>query len=236
MLPEERAIAMRVLGIMETVCVDFTREFAKVSAEDFCRRLLCQWLRAKVVCVGIDFRFGFERQGDQQVLKSLGHELGFRTRFVDELQFEGERVSSSRIRNLLAAGNVEQSATLLGAPYRLRGTVIRGRGEWRRLGFPTANLQVDERKMTPKAGVYATRCRLGDVERLSVTNIGFRPTFGGGSALGIETHVPDFRRTIYGATMEIDFYARLRDEQAFGSVGELKAAIARDIERARQLR
>ena len=217
----------------------FTPEFASLSAEDFLQQVIRDRVGASEVFVGHDFHFGKGRSGSADTLEQLGPTLGLKVTIVPQVDSGGERISSTRIRRLLSEGNVEVAADCLGRPYAILASVVRGDGRGRELGFPTANL-LPENEISPAPGVYATMVRLHDgtapsEQRLpSVTNIGTRPTFGSGS-MTIETHILDFDRDLYAATLSLEFHARIRPEERFSGPEALRQQIAADAIRARDL-
>jgi len=220
------------LGIDRLVALAFDREVAALSPEAFAREVLEAALGAHHVVVGESFRFGQARQGDARSLEALGARHGFDVQVVPPVLQGGRPVSSSRVREALAAGDVAEAAALLGRPYALDGRVVRGDGRGRTLGIPTANLAAED-QLLPAHGVYAGRCRVADGGwRAAVVNVGERPTFGG-AGLVVEAHLLDFAGDLYGASLRIALVARLRGEQRFASAAELVSRIREDIAAAR---
>jgi riboflavin kinase / FMN adenylyltransferase len=219
-------------GIDVGFCLSFTPEFAAITAEDFVRRILIGRIGIREIVVGYDYSFGAGRKGDIALLRTLGSEIGFEVHVLDPITIDGMLVSSTSVRNLVRAGDLDRAARLLGRSYQIRGTVITGHGRGGRLlGVPTANLEpMDE--LVPKEGVYAVLVRINGRAYHGVTNIGNNPTFGD-REVSVETHLLDFSGDLVGKTIRIDFLERLRDEKVFGGFEELKEQIARDIERAR---
>ncbi len=219
-------------GIDVVFCLPFTREFAAVTAEDFVRRILIERIGIREIVVGYDYSFGAGRKGDIALLRKLGKEVGFEVHVLDPIAIDGMLVSSTSIRDLVRAGDLDRAARLLGRDYQICGRVISGHGRGGRLlGVPTANLEpVDE--LVPKEGVYAVLVRIDGRTHHGVTNIGNNPTFGDRD-VSVETHLLDFSGDLVGKTIRIDFLERLRDEKAFGGFEELKEQIDRDIQRAR---
>lgn len=216
------------LGVDELVVVPFDERFAQQEAAEFIDRVLVQTLGAVHVSVGANFRFGHAARGHAQQLQE---DPRFDTRVVPLVEIDGEPVSSSRIRALIAEGEVEDAARLLGAPFRMRGEVVPGDRRGRKLGFPTANTMPDPALACPAHGVYA--CRVG--ERLAAVNVGVRPTFGADLHPLVEAFLLDFDGDLYGQRLTIEFIARLRGEQRFESVEELIEQMHRDVERTREL-
>ena len=230
---EERVRLIRGLGVELVVALTFTPELSRLSAREFVM-LLKKHLRVRALVIGPDFALGRGREGDGTALKALGEELGFSVEVVSPHLSQGAVVSSTAVRAALARGDVREVGALLGRPFVLSGPVSRGEERGRGLGFPTANLVPGPEQALPADGVYATRALLGDEAYQSVTNIGIRPTFGGGQRL-IETHLLDFEGELYGRALTVELVERLRGEMKFQGPDELKAQIARDIARAREI-
>lgn len=233
--PERRCELMAEEGIEQVLILPFTRELAQLSPEEFVSRLLVGRLGARAVLVGDNFRFGHRHAGDVRILADLGRRLGFETEIVPAVRCRGRVVSSSGIRELLQAGCVSLAARLLQHPYGLEGEVVSGRGVGSKQTVPTLNLATLA-ELIPARGVYVTRTRDLDGGRQwnSITNIGYRPTFGRSDELSIETfllHPPagDSPRHI-----EVEFLWRVRDERKFASPEELKAQILKDVDVARR--
>jgi len=220
-----------VLGIEQTIVVRFTKQFSTISAEHFLRDVVMDRLHAREVYLGKGFAFGHNREGNIELLKRLGDELGFVAGEVPEVRLRGHRVSSSKIRDLLARGQVNLARRMLGRPYGVEGRVERGSERGHTLGFPTANLHPHNR-VIPRHGVYVTGTLIGGQWRRSVTNIGLRPTFGAASEPSVETFVLNWDGDLYGDVVRVRFLYRLRDERRFSSVDELKEQISRDVTRA----
>lgn len=231
---EERVRLLRELGIDRVLPLSFTPELSQLRAREFVE-LLERHLRVRRIVVGPDFALGRGREGDAERLRSIGEELGFSVEVAQPVVSEGEVVSSTAIRFALSQGDMMKVTRFLGRHFALAGEVVRGDERGRTLGFPTANLVPDLEQALPPDGVYTTRAALNGRSYLGVTNIGVRPTFGGGGRL-VETHLLDFEyRELYGSGLRIELVERLRGEVRFASVDELKAQMARDVERARAL-
>ena len=216
------------LGVEELIVISFDDEFSTIAPEDFCSRILVEALGAESVSVGENFRFGSKARGDPQMLASREE---FQTRVVPLVEVDGEVVSSSRVRSLVAAGEVEAATRCLDAPFLLEGTVVEGDGRGRKLGFPTANIVPSDDLVHPGHGVYAA---FAD-GRPAAVNVGVRPTFETGRGLLVEAHLIDFDGELYGRTLRIAFINRLRGERRFPGVEELIAQMYRDVEVAREL-
>lgn len=238
---EQRLDLLRDLGVDVTLLVPFTRAFAALSAAEFCRDVLVGGLNADELFVGHDFRMGRDRAGEDE-LTACGRGLGFRVIRVGAVLFRDEPVSSTRIRNALAHGDLDLANALLGRPYSVRGPVVHGAGRGGPLlGFPTANVEV-EGLMMPRPAVYATSARLltggSNADMPSVTSFGRNPTFqatGGGAELTLETYLLDFSADIYGETLEISFLKTLRAERKFAGPEELVRQLRADVEERRKL-
>lgn len=229
---ERRQQLLRAQGADDVVVHEFTMELAGWSPERFVRELLASRLEARAVVVGKNFRFGHKRAGDFQTLEDLGRTLGFEAVAADVAGDAAGPFSSTRIRDAIAAGEVGRAAELLTRPHRLTGIVEHGDARGRTIGFPTANLgHVPE--MLPAFGVYAVHVQRGAATHQGVMNVGKRPTVDGIS-LRVEAHLLDFDGDLYGETLAVDLVARLRGEQKFSGLDELKAQIAKDAEGARK--
>jgi riboflavin kinase/FMN adenylyltransferase len=216
------------LSVDELVVIPFDHEFSTIPAEDFCERILIETLGAERVSVGENFRFGAKAKGDPAMLAARTE---FESRIVPLVEVEGEIVSSTRIRSLVAAGEVEAATLCLGAPFLLEGTVVEGDGRGRTLGFPTANLVPSDDLVCPGHGVYAAFAN----GRPAAVNVGVRPTFESGRGLLIEAFLIDFEGDLYGRTLRLAFIGRLRGERRFPGVEELVSQMHRDVEEAREL-
>ena len=220
------------LGVDELVVIPFDREFAQKSAAEFVSEVIVETLRATHVSVGENFRFGRRAGGDPDVLRSFTE---FETRVVPLVEVDGETVSSSRIRALIAAGEMTPAARLLGRPFLMEGEVVPGDRRGHELGMPTANFVPDDRYAVPGHGVYAAYAAV-DVERHpAAVNVGIRPTFETGRGLLVESHLIDFSGDLYGQTIRIAFLERLRGERRFESVDALVDQMWADVDRARQI-
>ncbi len=211
----------------------FTSELAQLSARDFVS-ILVEELRMRLLCIGPDFALGRNREGTMGALRRIGHDLGFRVEAADLLVEEGEKVGSSAVREALAAGEVEEVASLLGRPFSLRGPVVAGAHRGLSLGFPTANIAIGLDRALPAFGVYVTRAFIRENQYPSCTNIGVRPTFDAEPRPTVETFILDFQDKLYGEEVRIDLLHRLRDELKFESPDELVAQMQRDIAAARR--
>ncbi|HQZ96034.1 MAG TPA: bifunctional riboflavin kinase/FAD synthetase [Pyrinomonadaceae bacterium] len=229
---DQRLANLEVLGIEQTIVIPFTREFAGQPAENFLADIIHDRLQAREVYLGKGFAFGKDRGGNIELLRTMSEKLGFVADEVDEIQLRGMRISSSKIRRLLAEGYVNLARRMLGRPYGVEGVIIRGNRRGHTIGFPTANLKPRNR-VIPKFGVYATATLIDGSWRKSITNIGVRPTFESDADPSIETYVFDFDGDLYGDVLRVRFLHRIRDERKFNGIDELKAQIENDSNRAR---
>ncbi len=209
----------------------FTQELAALTAREF-TGLLKKHLRMRGLIVGPDFTLGKDREGNISVLRELGREMGFSITMIAAMNFFGEVVSSTAIRKYLKEGDLKNVSKLLGRTFSLQGTVVKGDGRGKTLGFPTANLEVDSVQSLLPEGVYATWIHIGDEKYPSVTNIGKRPTFGS-NIRTVETYIIDFNGDLYGHELKIDIVDLLRGETKFKNVEELKQQIVDDIEKGK---
>jgi riboflavin kinase / FMN adenylyltransferase len=216
------------LGVDELVVIPFDRGFASQTAEEFVQEVLIGRLDAEQVTVGENFRFGRGAKGTSEFLRSHDE---FETRVVPLVEAAGETISSSHIRGLIAAGEVDQAAEFLGEPFVFEGEVVTGDKRGRELGMPTANLVPDDAHLVPGHGVYAAHA----YGYPAAVNVGVRPTFATGRGLIVEAHLIGFDGDIYGETIRIAFLERLRGEKRFESVDDLVAQMNRDVEEARRI-
>jgi riboflavin kinase/FMN adenylyltransferase len=216
------------LGVEELVVIPFDEEFAHRSAEDFIEHVLLEKLDAKQVSVGENFRFGAKAKGDPAMLEARPE---FQTRVVPLVEVDGETVSSTRIRALVAAGDMEAARRCLGAPFMVEGEVVTGDQRGRELGFPTANIVPDDRLAIPGHGVYAA---FADGVPAAV-NVGVRPTFESGRGVLIETYLIDREEDLYGKTLRVAFVERLRGERNYPRVEELIEQMHKDVEDAKRV-
>jgi riboflavin kinase/FMN adenylyltransferase len=216
------------LGVAEMVVIPFDKEFSRKPAEQFIEEVLIERLGAKKVSIGENFRFGAKAKGDPEML--AGREE-FETRVVPLVEMDGETISSTQIRALIAAGEVDVARRFLGAPVMYEGEVVKGDGRGRELGFPTANIVPAEDLVSPGHGVYAAFAN----GHPAAVNVGVRPMFETGRGLLIEPYLIDFEGDLYGKTLRVAFVKRMRGEKRFPSVEELIAQITRDVDEAREV-
>lgn len=219
-------------GIDVLFIVPFTDEFHLINPELFVDSLLMEKLGIKGLIVGYDFKFGKGGKGNVEYLASKSTEYGFFFEIQAAITLDGEKVGSNRIRKMIQDGDVRKAAAHLGRPYMIEGTVIKGDGRGRTIGFPTINLKSDF-PLIPKRGVYISMVEIDGKKFSAVTNIGYNPTFDG-QGLTIETYILDFSQDLYGREIALYFLNRIRDEVKFSSVDELKGRIWKDVETARE--
>jgi riboflavin kinase/FMN adenylyltransferase len=221
-------------GVDIVVIQNFDAAFANLQAEDFVRRFLVERLKIKKIWVGRDLRFGKGRKGTVDDLTRWGDTLGFEVGTVEPIVVEGNRVSSSRIRQLVEEGRVDEAVRLLGRRHFISGRVVSGNRRGRELGFPTANIS-SRNEVLPLDGIYATLLQIGAQQQLlSVSNIGVNPTFGEGPRT-IESFILDFDRDIYGEPVKLSFVKRIREEKKFDSIDQLVAQMRRDVTAAESI-
>jgi riboflavin kinase/FMN adenylyltransferase len=230
---DRKAQLLSDLGVDMVVAYPTDEALLKLSAREFFSQIVCGHLQAKALVEGPNFRFGRGREGDVAMLGQLAHEAGISLSVVEPVVVDGQIVSSSRVRGLIAAGQIEQATQLLTQPYRIRGLVVHGAGRGAKLGFPTANIDgIDT--LLPPPGVYAGRVLRQNSKYAAAINIGPNPTFGE-HALKVEIHLIDWQGSLYGEVLEVDFTARLRDIQRFESAEKLQQQLQSDIANAQKL-
>jgi riboflavin kinase / FMN adenylyltransferase len=220
------------LGVQELVVIPFDGSFAAQTAQEFIDRVLVEQLGAQKVSVGENFRFGNRAKGDADLLRA---QTAFETRVSELVEMDGEIVSSTHIRGLVTAGEVDVARRFLGAPFQMRGTVVHGDMRGRTLGFPTANLVPQPGLVVPGHGVYACRAQVGGESRLAAVNVGVRPTFKTGRGLLVEAYLLDFDGDLYDRELRVEFLERLRGERRFDSAESLVEQMHRDVDDARRI-
>ncbi|MDB6056595.1 MAG: Riboflavin biosynthesis protein [Verrucomicrobiales bacterium] len=222
------------LNVNATYLIEFTKDFSTIAAEQFVRDLTRDFKSIQSICVGSNFTFGHKRGGNVDLLGTLGKELNFQVHGLASVALDGQPVSSTRVREMIRIGNLDLANQMLGRTYALCGPVIKGDGIGRKIGFPTANIDVTG-LVLPPTGVYAVRAEISGKVYGAALNIGYRPTLSSPTPkLQVEAHLLDFAADIYGETMELTIVRKLRDEQKFASTAALHDQIAKDIEAARK--
>ncbi|MCF8240387.1 MAG: bifunctional riboflavin kinase/FAD synthetase [Melioribacteraceae bacterium] len=214
--------------------INFTKEFSNLSSEEFVKKYIVDKIGVSHIMIGYDHKFGKNRDGDFNTMKSLGEKFNFKVTSVDAVKIDGIAVSSTKIRNSINNGDVAGAVKYLGRYYSLVGKVVPGAERGRILGFPTANIEIDEEKLIPKTGVYVVGCVLGNEKHYGVMNIGYRPTFENSKHLVAEVHIFNFSRNIYDEILKIEFIKRIRDEKKFASADELIHQIENDKKEAKE--
>ena len=232
---EERIEKLNSFDLNHLVIIPFSKEFSQLSAREYVHSVLIKQLNMKSLIVGYDHQFGKNREGSNKELNSLSREYMFRLNSISKWKFDGNKVSSTRIKKYLLEGKIKRANQLLGYLFSLRGRVIHGKKIGLKIGFPTANIEVETEKILPKFGVYAVRVTLpsGEMKR-GMLNIGIRPTIKD-ETLSVETHIFKHEGDLYGELLTISLWERIRDEIKFNSLEELKIQLQRDKERIQSL-
>ena len=231
----DKVILMAQLPVDFIMILRFDQVLSTLSPDEFVRRILVDGLNTKYLVVGDDFRFGYRRLGDFELLRSLAARYRFVVENTGSHSIDGQRVSSTLVRDALARGDMDSAKRFLGRPFSIIGRVIQGKQKGRTIGFPTANIAL-HRKNPPVRGVFAvTMSRFRDHEWPGVANVGIRPTFGGEEIVYLEVHLFDFGLNLYGNCVEVHFFEKIRDEIRFDTVEELKRQIQRDAIAARSI-
>lgn len=231
---DEKADILAAQGVRHLIVLPFTRELGNMEYADFVKQILVDRIGMVGLVVGYDHRFGKGRTGDYTSLQTLSEQYRFFLKKLPVYEADNVNVSSTKIRNALSIGDIRRVNSFLGYSYPLTGTVIHGHHLGTRIGFPTANLQIsDPRKLLPAKGVYLVYAKVSDQRYPGMLNIGTRPTVSSEGALSLEVHLFDFHRDIYGQTLTIELFDRLRGEQKFDSIEELTTQLVKDREEAR---
>jgi riboflavin kinase/FMN adenylyltransferase len=236
-LYEQKVELIESSGIDVLICIPFTLEFAAISAKEFVEDILLTRIGMKAIVVGEDYTFGKNRKGNIKLLQTYAKNYGFEVIVADwilTLNKSPDRISSTRTRELVIAGRVDEAQKLLGRYYQIRGVVTTGRNRGGRLlGFPTANIILHD-ELCPKTGVYAVTVEFGSKTHKGVANIGYSPTFGD-QVFSVEVHILDFNENIYDRKIRVNFIQRIRDEKKFSNISELSDQIKKDIVKARNI-
>jgi riboflavin kinase / FMN adenylyltransferase len=225
---DEKIELLETSGVSHLLIIPFTREFSELSSEEFIQKILIETIGTKTLVIGYDHRFGKNREGGFDYLKLNKEKYGFEIEEISRQDIENVGVSSSKIRKALQEGDVPSADHFLGRNYSLSGVVVKGKQLGRTIGFPTANIQVREvAKLIPSDGVYAVKVYYNEVEYGGMLNIGNRPTVDG-TYQTVEVNIFDFDQEIYGENLKVEFLQKIRNEQKFNGLDELKAQIAKD--------
>ena len=229
----EKLLLLATCQVDQVLCLPFNEQLRRLSADDFVFRILVAGLNIRYLIVGDDFHYGCDRNGDFSHLKSVGKRYGFSVCDTRTVLLQQGRISSTRIRNALANNQFKDAKRMLGRPFTISGKVIKGQQLGRTLGYPTANIRVCQRRL-PLQGVYAVRAQWNGCHYNAVANLGERPSVFGLTPL-LEVHIPNFKGNLYDSELQVEFVEKIRDEYKFGSLADLQAAIANDIESARTI-
>lgn len=228
------------ISILEKMGIDyyfeqeFNQQFASLRAEEFINEILLDKIKVDTVVVGDDFRFAYKNEGNVEILKKMGELHGFKANVISQLHASDDRISSTRIRTLLKNGGIKKAKKLLGRPYQICGEVIHGKKIGRKLGFPTANIELETNYALPPEGVYAVKVKIDGEEYIASANLGFNPTFNNQN-ISFEVYILDFKGNIYGRRLCIDIIEFIRDEKNFDSKEELISQMEQDILYTRNL-
>ena len=231
---DEKEYVFEKSGIDYLIECPFVPQVMTMDADAFVRWIV-KSLNVKCIIVGDDFRFGHNRAGDHRLLSAMAGELGYELIVVDKIKDGDRDISSTYIREEIAAGHIKKANELLGYPFFIKGRVVHGRALGRTIGIPTVNLSVPHDKLLPPKGVYVTHVMIDGNRYTGVTNVGQKPTVSSNHKVNVETHILDYDGDLYGRVLRVSFLAYLRPEQKFASVEELKAQMERDIEKGRHL-
>lgn len=228
------------IAILDKMGVDyyfeqkFTQEFAKMRAEEFINQILLDKIRVKTVVVGDDFRFAYKNEGNVEILKKMGELHDYQAKIISQLHASDDRISSTRIRNLLKKGKIKRAKKLLGRPYQICGKVVHGKKRGRKLGFPTANLSLETNYALPPEGVYAVKVQHNSREYIGAANLGYNPTFNN-QKISFEVYILDFEQDLYGQRICVDIIDFIRSEIDFSNKQELIEQMQQDILYTREL-
>ncbi len=229
---EEKKAKLKRSGLDVLISYPFTLKTRSIEPEAFIRDILVDQLDAKVIAVGNDFHFGYERRGDVSLLKKFEKNYGYKVIACEKKRSGNQIISSSAIRNELKEGNIEAANAMLGQPYSITGEVLHGRRIGRTLGMPTTNIIPAQNKLLPPNGVYASKTLIEGISYPGVTNIGYKPTVGAEKMRGVETYLFNFDQDLYGKVIEVSLYTYVRPEVKFDTVEELGVQMHRDINMA----
>lgn len=233
---EEKITILEKLGLENLFVIRFTKDFSQQTPEQFVEKYLVQGIGLKEIVIGYDHHFGKGRDGDFELLQRLGREFNFAVTLIPEYTIEGETISSTKIRNALLAGDILKANKMLGRYYSFKGKVVKGDGRGKDLGFPTANLTVEnEDKLVPVKGIYASECIIDGEKYYGLLSLGSRPTFHNDGDIIPEFYVFDFKKDIYGKVLEVNLVEKIRDEEKFNSVEELISRMKLDEEAGKEI-
>lgn len=233
---EEKEVILKQLGLENLFVINFTTEFSKQSPEEFVKKYLVDGIGLKEIVIGHDHHFGKGRDGNFELLRELGNKFNFAVTLIPEFDVDGETVSSTKIRNALLSGDVVKAGKMLGRNYSFKGKIVRGDGRGRKLGFPTANLSVEnEDKLIPAKGIYAAECIVENEKHFGLLSLGSRPTFHKNGDIIPEFYIFDFDRDIYDKIMQVNLVKKIREEEKFNSVDDLIIQMKKDEETGKEI-
>ena len=233
---EEKVEILEELGLENLFVINFTTEFSKQSPEEFVQKYLINGIGLNEIIIGHDHHFGKERDGNFELLEKMGKQYNFSVTMIPEFSVDGETISSTKIRNSLLEGDVVNAGKMLGRNYAFRGNIVRGDGRGRKLGFPTANISVnDDDKLIPAKGIYSAECIVENEKHFGLLSLGSRPTFHKDGEIIPEFYIFDFDRDIYDQVMQVNLVEKIRDEEKFNSVDELITRMKKDEEIGRKI-
>lgn len=225
---DQKISILKDLGVEIVYTLSFNKSTRRLTREEFIEKIIIRKLNSKMVTVGFDYKFGYKAKGDSHYLKEIGSKKDFFVNIINPIYLEENVVSSTIIRELIKTGNVKKANKFLGSSYKIEGIVVEGKKRGRKLGFPTANIKLNNNYILPKLGVYKTNTSLNNKKHSSITNIGYNPTFKD-NKFKIETHILNFNGHIYGKTIEVEFIDFLREDIEFDTIEELINQIEKDI-------
>lgn len=232
----EKIMILEQMNLDNLFVINFTPEFSRQSPEEFVEKYLVSGIGLKEIIIGHDHHFGKGRDGNFYILQELGRKFNFEVTLIPEFSVYGETVSSTKIRNSLLAGDVVRAGNMLGRPYSFTGKIVRGDGRGKQLGFPTANISVDNPdKLIPANGIYAAECIVDNEKHFGLLSIGSRPTFHQDGNIIPEFYIFDFDRDIYDRIMQVNMVEKIRDEEKFNSVDELIIQMKKDEEIGKEI-
>ena len=233
---DEKISILEQLSLENLFVINFTSEFSKQSPEEFVEKYLVNGIGLNEIVIGYDHHFGKERDGNFELLQQLGSKFNFQVTLIPEFSVDGETISSTKIRNALIAGDVVKTAKMLGRNYSFKGTIVRGDGRGKKLGFPTANISVDDQdKLLPAKGIYVAECIVEEEKHFGLLSLGNRPTFHKDGDVIPEFYIFDFDRDIYDRIMQVNLVKKIRDEEKFNSVDELIIQMKKDEETGKEI-
>jgi len=233
---EEKITILENIGLENLFVIKFTREFSQQTPEQFVEKYLVKGIGLKEIVIGYDHHFGKGRDGDFELLQRLGQKFDFAVTLIPEYTVEGETISSTKIRNALLAGDVMKANKMLGRHYSFKGKVVKGDGRGKDLGFPTANLSIEnEDKLIPAKGIYASECIIDGKKYYGLLSLGSRPTFHTNGDVIPEFYIFDFKKDIYSKVLDVNLVEKIRDEEKFNSVEELISRMKMDEEAGKEI-